>query len=141
KQIIPYVVLRWADQIFHYTRGKKATEDRLRALRSVGVGGHISADDCGLFDDPYRTGMLREVEEEGHLETGYRERGIGLINHDSIGVGQVQLVIVHVFDRDEPKVRRREQALTRSGFAPLSELRAQMEEFETWSRFVLEALV
>jgi predicted NUDIX family phosphoesterase len=140
KQIIPYVVLRWGDQLFHYTRGKKATEDRLRALRSVGVGGHISADDSDLFDDPYRTGMLREVEEEVHLETGYRERCIGLINDDSNAVGQVHLGIVHVFDLDEPKVRRREQALTRSGFAPLSELRAQEEEFETWSRFVLEAL-
>ena len=140
KQIIPYVVLRWGDQIFHYTRGKKATEDRLRALRSVGVGGHISADDSGLFDDPYRNGMLREVEEEVHLETRYRECCIGLINDDSNAVGQVHLGIVHVFDLDEPKVRRREQALTRSGFAPLSELRVQVEEFETWSRSVLEAL-
>src|SRR5947209_20582806 len=44
KQIIPYVVLRWNDQAFHYTRGKRATEVRLQALRSIGVGGHISRD-------------------------------------------------------------------------------------------------
>ena len=37
-------------------------------------------------------------------------------------------------------VRRREQALTRAGFASLAELRAQADEFETWSRFVLKAL-
>src|SRR5260221_14229219 len=42
KQIIPYVVLRWKDQVFHYTRGKAGTETRLQALRSLGVGGHIS---------------------------------------------------------------------------------------------------
>src|SRR5581483_2582067 len=49
KQLIPYVVLRWRDQVFHYTRGRKGTETRLRALRSIGVGGHISATDSGLF--------------------------------------------------------------------------------------------
>jgi predicted NUDIX family phosphoesterase len=140
KQLIPYVVLRWGDQVFHYTRGKRATETRLHALRSVGVGGHISADDSTLFGSPYREALLREVAEEVRLETTYEERCIGLINDDSTPVGQVHLGIVHVFDLAEPKVRRREQALTRSGFAPLAELRAQREEFETWSQFVLDVL-
>jgi len=140
KQIIPYVVLRWGDQVFHYTRGRKATEARLQALRSIGVGGHISAEDTGLFDDPYRAGLLREVEEEVYLETTYREHCLGLINDDSNAVGQVHLGIVHVFELAAPKVRRREQVLTRAGFASLAELRAQAEEFETWSRFVLDAL-
>ena len=45
KQLIPYVVLRCGDQVFHYTRGQRGTESRLRALRSIGVGGHISRDD------------------------------------------------------------------------------------------------
>jgi hypothetical protein len=43
-----------------------------------------------------------------------------------------------VFDLEEPKVRRREQALTRAGFAPLAELRRQRDEFETWSQFLLD---
>jgi predicted NUDIX family phosphoesterase len=140
KQIIPYVVLRWREQLFHYTRGKKATEARLQALRSVGVGGHISADDSGLFDDAYRAGMLREVAEEVHLGTEYRERCVGLLNDDGNAVGQVHLGIVHVFELAEPKVRRREQVLTRAGFAPLAELRQQAGEFETWSQLVLGAL-
>src|SRR5262245_55932275 len=41
KQLIPYVVLRWGDEAFHYTRGAAGTETRLQALRSIGVGGHI----------------------------------------------------------------------------------------------------
>ena len=40
----------------------------------------------------------------------------------------------------EPKARSREQALTRAGFAPLAELRAQRGEFEMWSQFVLDVL-
>ena len=140
KQLIPYVVLKCGGQVFHYARGRRGTEARLRALRSIGVGGHISQDDRSLFGDPYREGMLREVAEEVYLESDYTERCVGLINDDSNAVGQVHLGIVHVFELTEPEVRRREQVLTRSGFAPLAELRAQRDEFETWSQFVLDAL-
>jgi predicted NUDIX family phosphoesterase len=137
KQIIPYVVLRSGEMVFHYTRGQKGSEARLRALRSIGVGGHISESDQSLFDDPYRQGLLREVQEEVHLETAYTERCIGLINDDRTPVGQVHLGIVHVFDLQEPKARRREAALASAGFAPLTELRHQADEFETWSQFLL----
>jgi predicted NUDIX family phosphoesterase len=138
KQIIPYVVLKWHGQVFHYTRGKRATETRLQSLRSIGVGGHIRADDSNLFDSPYREAMFRELAEEVQVETSYQERCVGLINDDSTPVGQVHLGIVHVFDLADPKVQRRESALIKAGFAPLEELRAQREEFETWSRFLLD---
>lgn len=140
KQIIPYVVMRWRDQVFCYTRGQGATEQRLRALRSVGVGGHINPCDHAAGESPYRLGMLREVEEEVFLESNYRERCLGLINDDATPVGQVHLGIVHVFELEAPKVRRRESEIIRSGFAPLAELVARPAEFETWSQFVLAEL-
>jgi len=138
KQLIPYVVLRCGDQLFHYTRGRAGTEVRLRALRSIGVGGHICREDGDLSADAYRAGMRREVEEEVHLDTPYTERTIGLINDDSTPVGQVHLGIVHLFDLAEPRVRRREAALTEDGFASLVELRRAWEQFETWSQFLLQ---
>jgi predicted NUDIX family phosphoesterase len=140
KQLIPYVVLRWRDEVFHYTRGKRATEARLQALRSIGVGGHISEADQALFENSYREAMFREVAEEVHLDTTYEERCLGLINDDSTPVGQVHLGIVHVFELAEPKARRREQALIQAGFAPLGELQEQCGEFETWSQAVLRIL-
>jgi predicted NUDIX family phosphoesterase len=140
KQLVPYVVLRHGDSVFHYTRGKAGTEARLRALRSIGVGGHISADDRNLFDTPYREALFREVGEEVQIDTTYTEKCIGLLNDDASPVGQVHLGIVHVFDLAEPNVRRRESVLTRAGFAPLAELRAERAEFETWSQFVLDVL-
>ncbi|HEV3445214.1 MAG TPA: phosphoesterase [Gemmataceae bacterium] len=141
KQIVPYVVLRWQDQVFHYTRGKRASESRLHALRSIGVGGHISLTDENLFESPYREGMFREVAEEVRLETPFTEHCLGLINDDSTAVGQVHLGIVHIFDLQEPKVTRREQALTQTGFSSIQELHAQRDDFETWSQFALEALL
>src|SRR5437763_15708509 len=58
KQLIPYVVLRCAGELFHYTRGASGAETRLRALRSVGLGGHITREDGPPAGDPYRAGML-----------------------------------------------------------------------------------
>lgn len=140
KQLIPYVVLQWRDQLFNYVRGKRASETRLQTLRSIGVGGHINPGDANLFDDAYREAMRRELAEEVQLETDYRERCLGLINDDSTPVGQVHLGIVHLFELAEPRVRRREQGLTRAGFAPLAELRQARAEFETWSQLVLDWL-
>ena len=140
KQIIPYVVLRWRDQVFHYTRGQGAGEKRLRALRSIGVGGHINPCDHAPGESPYLPGLRREVEEEVFLESPYRATCLGLINDDATPVGQVHLGIVHVFELDEPRVRRRETELIRSGLAPLAELQAASAEFETWSQIVLREL-
>jgi len=139
KQLIPYVVLRWRDEAFHYTRGAAGTETRLTALRSIGVGGHICAEDGAGAGDLYRTGLLREVAEEVDLQSGYAERVVGLINDDRTPVGQVHLGVVHVFELEQPRVRRREQALAESGFAPLAELRRERASFETWSQFLLDA--
>jgi predicted NUDIX family phosphoesterase len=138
KQLIPYVVLRWRDQVFHYTRGSAGTETRLRARRSLGIGGHICAEDGDGSADPYRAGLLREVNEEVSLETPHGERAVGLINDDRTPVGQVHLGIVHLFDLAEPRVSSRDEALVANGFSPLAELRPLHGEFETWSQFLLE---
>lgn len=135
KQLIPYVVLRWGEQVFHYLRGRSGTEARLRALRSLGVGGHISREDGG--DDPYRAGMLRELAEEVEIRAPFTERIVGLINDDLTAVGQVHLGIVHVFNLAAPAVKRREDTLDDCGFASLPALRDQLALFETWSQFLL----
>jgi predicted NUDIX family phosphoesterase len=136
KQLIPYVVLRWLGRLFHYRRGSAGTEARLRALRSVGVGGHVNpADAAG--GDVYRAGLLRELAEEVELRTAYTERCLGLIHDDRTPVGRVHVGVVHLFDLAEPAVTPREEGLTETGFAPLGELRQQGGEFETWSQFVL----
>ncbi|HZZ80325.1 MAG TPA: phosphoesterase [Gemmataceae bacterium] len=140
KQLIPYVVLKHGDQVFHYRRGQGAGEKRLRALRSVGIGGHINPIDHATSEHPYRDGMLREVAEEISLSTDYRESMLGFINDDSLPVGQVHLGIVHVFELDAPNVARREADVMDAGFAPIAQLLRERETFETWSQFVLAEL-
>jgi len=140
KQLIPYVILRYRDQLFHYTRGQGGGEKRLRALRSVGIGGHINPQDQDAAAHPYRQGMLRELAEEVVIDTAYDESCIGFINDDATPVGQVHLGVVHLFELERPAVSRREEHLTNAGFAPIHELVRDMDAFETWSQFVLDEL-
>ena len=66
KQLIPYIVLRYKDSVFSYVRGKRSSESRLVAMRSIGVGGHIEPVDQSLFSsdrDMYLDAARREVNE------------------------------------------------------------------------------
>ena len=140
KQLIPYVVLRCGCDIFHYRRGAAGTETRLRALRSVGIGGHISEEDAAGGDDPYRTGLMRELMEEVLIDCGWTEHFLGFINDDATSVGRVHLGVVHLLELEAPAVRSREDSLAEAGFAAIATLAAQAAEFETWSQCVLSEL-
>lgn len=140
KQLIPYCIFRCNGQVFHYQRGTGQGEGRLHGKRSVGVGGHISAEDAEGADSMYEVGMKREIQEEVILESDFTETCLGMINDDETEVGQVHLGIVHVFDLDQPKVQPREESIINTGFAHPAELVHQLDQFETWSRYCLEYL-
>jgi predicted NUDIX family phosphoesterase len=143
KQLIPYVVLRHHDSVFTYVRGKKSSESRLVAMRSMGVGGHIEPIDQNLFSsdrDMYLEAARREVSEEVRLDSPYHESIVALINDDSTEVGKVHLGIMHIWDLAEPKVTKREGLITQSGFVPIESLKANLEQLETWSRIALQVL-
>jgi len=145
KQLIPYVVLQWTDpadglaRIFTYTRGGGG-ESRLHAKRSIGVGGHISREDAGGADDPYTTGMRRELEEEVSIGSPYIDQREGLLYDDSNEVGRVHLGVVHRFVLESPLVSSNEAELAEGEFLTVEELRSQFERLETWSQLCLEAL-
>jgi predicted NUDIX family phosphoesterase len=146
KQLIPYCVLAWRDaagtpHYFAYTRGGGQSEARLRAKRSVGIGGHISSTDGAHGDDTsYEAGMRRELAEEIAIGGGWTSRCVGLINDDSNSVGRVHLGIVHVLELERPEVASRESELVECGFETLAALRAARDRFETWSQITLDAL-
>src|SRR5580692_12761423 len=97
KQLIPYVLLICDDRILRYRRGKGGQETRLHGLYSVGVGGHISEEDTGLFSEGpgYHEAMRRELMEEVAIDVT-KEMAVAVINDDSTDVGYVHLGIVHI---------------------------------------------
>lgn len=148
KQLIPYMIFCHTDpagvvSVFEYVRGKGMGESRLHRKRSVGVGGHLSAEDLdeSVQDhDFYREGMLRELNEEVVLGSTFTEHCVGMINDDESEVGQVHLGIVHRFDLAEPNLKSNEPDLIESGFVPVKDLLGNLDGFETWSSICLKAL-
>jgi predicted NUDIX family phosphoesterase len=146
KQLIPYVILRHqhpaqGTTVFEYTRGKGQGEGRLHSKRSVGIGGHISAQDAELAGSGvYHEGMRRELAEEIHLGSEYTERCVGLINDDLTEVGRVHLGVVHIFDLVRPDVAARECDILCCGFRPVAEVISDLQGMETWSQICLQAL-
>jgi predicted NUDIX family phosphoesterase len=148
KQLIPYVIFRYLnaageDTVFQYTRGKGQGEQRLHSKRSIGIGGHISADDLATVqthDGVYAEGMRRELAEEVRIDTPFQERCVGLINDDETEVGRVHLGVVHLVDVAEPNVLPREIEIAEAGFQPVARLLEELESFETWSQICLRAL-
>jgi predicted NUDIX family phosphoesterase len=148
KQLIPYVIFRYCDaagnvQLFQYTRGKGQGEGRLHSKRSVGIGGHISAEDSAEGTHAtaaYQEGMRRELAEEVRIDTRYDECCVGLINDDETEVGRVHLGVVHIFDVERPLVQPMEADLMEAGFRPLEEILHDTSGFESWSQICLDAL-
>lgn len=146
KQLIPYVIFRYRDKqgttsLFQYTRGRGQGEGRLHSKRSVGIGGHISAQDgAGPTGTAYTEGMRREIEEEVEIGTPYVDSCVGMINDDETPVGAVHLGVVHLCDVETPSIRPRETDIADSGFQPVEDLLADLDRFETWSQICLKAL-
>src|SRR5260370_4528754 len=97
KQLIPYVLLICNDKILRYRRGHGGQEARLHGLFSVGVGGHISEEDHGLFSNNrgYQEGMRRGLMEEVAIDE-VKNAPVAVINYDSPEVGDVPFGVVHV---------------------------------------------
>lgn len=144
KQMIPYVLLTCGEEVFCYRRGQRSTEARLRALHSVGLGGHIRASDETFFEEPgwpaYQAALRRELEEEVSIGAQIaEERLVGLINDDATPVGEVHIGLVHIWRLAAPAVTARESKIAAGHFAtPASLLAPGAPELETWSRFCLE---
>ncbi len=138
KQLIPYVLILCEDKILRYRRGKGGQEKRLHGLYSVGVGGHISEDDSGLFSEKqgYKDGMRRELKEEVDIQP-QREAAVAVINDDSTDVGSVHFGIVHIVRVSNERIAGRRSGILGPEFIPISEAVKDLVGYETWSSLCL----
>src|SRR5207247_748681 len=122
KQLIPYVLVIRNDKILRYRRGRGGQETRLHGLYSVGVGGHISEEDHGLFSTGhgYHEGMRRELMEEVAVEEE-KESVVAVINDDSTEVGYVHFGVVHVMQVANETVAGRRSGIAGPEFLPIVE--------------------
>ena len=141
KQLIPYVLLVCGDKILRYRRGKGGQETRLHGLYSVGIGGHISEEDHGLFsaDRGYQEGMRRELMEEVAVDAG-NQPAVAAINDDSTEVGQVHFGVVHIVRVPDESVAGGRSGIVGPEFISMAAAKKDLAGYESWSRFCVENL-
>jgi predicted NUDIX family phosphoesterase len=135
------VLLICDDKILRYRRGRGGEETRLHGSYSVGIGGHISDEDHGLFstDNGYQDGMRREVREEVDIDE-IKEASVAVINDDSTDVGYVHFGVVHIMQVANEKAAGRRNGIVGPEFIPIVEAVKDASSYESWSRFCLERL-
>lgn len=141
KQIIPYVLIICRDRILRYRRGRGGGETRLHGLYSVGVGGHISEEDHGLFSKRlgYHDSMRRELMEEVAID-GAKEAAVAVLNDDSTEVGYVHFGVVHVMCVDNEDVAGGRSGIVAPEFIRIADAQKEVSGYESWSRLCLENL-
>ena len=138
KQLIPYVLLVRDERVLQYRRGKGGQENRLHGLLSIGVGGHISDEDAGLFSAAgYYDGMWRELREEVDIEP-LSEATVAVLNDDSTDVGAVHFGVVHVVRVGDESAVGWRKGIVSPEFIPISEAVRNSTSYESWSRLCLE---
>lgn len=153
KQVIPYVIIMRGNEVFRYQRTKKGGESRLHDRWSIGVGGHINPQDSVISADGdvlpaqtvYETAMWRELQEEVSVEREGREREafslppVALLYDPSDEVGRVHFGIVHILQVGfQRKLEFRDPALANGHFMGKGDLKNSPDNFEAWSRMVID---
>lgn len=153
KQLVVYVVINYRETFLSYQRTPKTTETRLKALHSIGIGGHVNVDDqiqptlFGTQEAAWKDFVLkavrREVSEEIQIEEAIAQepRLICFVNDDSNDVGKVHFGVVFVMKLGKPSVAiRGERGIGKLNFRTLPELISNRDTLETWSQLLVDFL-
>ena len=110
KQIIPYIILQTSNNDKTAVYQRQGSEERLHALWSLGIGGHINPVDIDtqasqdIFKKVLLAGMARELDEElEQMPECCVPKFIGVISEDVTDVGKVHLGAVFVIQTDNPE--------------------------------------
>lgn len=137
KQIIPYLIFTYNDTYFMMQRRAQASEQRLQSKMSLGIGGHIRAED--LTHNDMSLWARREFEEEVAYTGSYTIEPIGLLNDDSNEVGKVHAGLVFLLHGDSADITIRSEH--KSGvLVDLATCCEQYHLMETWSQIVIDFL-
>lgn len=138
KQIIPYLVFKHADRYFLMQRSSQASETRLQNKFTLGIGGHVRAEDLQegstLFD-----WARREFHEEVNYNGNLTITTLGMLNDDSNEVGKVHVGLVLLLEGDTDAISVRSE-LKSGTLLTLEECAAYADQMETWSRIIFDSL-
>lgn len=145
-QVVTYVLLRRGNEVFRYERTASGAESRLHGARSIGVGGHVAAEDGVVGTDGASLRHLvaeaarREIlEEVGDVAASERQHLGGIRTHHD-AVSRVHLAVVELWTFDGDDLLTVDGGLTSGQMCGITEL-AEDQRLEYWSQLCVRSLV
>ena len=146
-QILPYITIMDLDGNY-LTYSRNGTETRLHGSRSLGIGGHIDITD--MYDTEYNLvnsiletiaqSTFRELQEEVDIPAAI---DINLLDHiivdtaNSVGKVHVGLSTTLIVERNTIQPQ---EELHDAKWLSVEELKANIDEYENWSKLIIEGL-
>lgn len=147
-QILIYCVIKCGDKVLSYSRGKLGGEDRLKANRSFGLGGHVDIFDVQHDGDKLypittlRHSCMRELQEEVGLQVSLEEVKLNkLIVDQSDSVGGVHVGLLIVVEVNSQDMLEDEREINDPKWLTLEEVKQDQEQYEGWSRITINHLL
>ena len=141
KQVIPYLIIKFKDELLIYKRTKKQTETRLHDKFSLGIGGHINPIDTTCFSDTVMECLKREIKEEISLSLENTPKFIGFINDDTNEVGKVHLGLVFVAEALNKSFTVNEVEKMKCQWVSTKFIEQNYQNLETWSQIVFNSYI
>lgn len=137
KQIIPYMVFQYENRYFLMQRTSTTSEQRLKNLYSLGIGGHVQEQDVVGFN--LIDWARREFHEEISYNSSFSVTTIGILNDDTNDVGKVHLGLVLLLQGTSDEISIKSE-LKSGKLVTLAECRAHYDQLESWSKCVVDVL-
>jgi len=141
QQIIPYVIFVHDGNIFMYKRQAREMEKRYEGLYSVGLGGHVKANEQNA--DVMKTieeSIEREFNEEINYSGSKSLEFVGYIKFEHDVFNSVHFGIVYLVNGDSPDIKGKDE--TEGGMmVSLSQAREKISQMEEWSKAVIENIL
>ena len=146
-QILPYIAVMDTDGKY-LTYSRNGTETRLHGSRSLGIGGHIDIcdfydEDFHLFNSPIETiaqATHRELVEELNVAAMFDMTLLDRIIVDTTNsVGKVHVGLTTTLIAEQHSIQPQEE-LHDAKWLTVEELKASIDEYENWSKLIIEGL-
>lgn len=137
KQIIPYAVICYGNEVYMFRRLNKQTEARLHNKCSLGVGGHMNPYGDKIDIDYLHHELEREMHEEVKLGEGCEivsMKPVGFINDDLSEVGKVHLGVLYHITVSNNHIEINETEKMTGEWVAISDLAKYYGNMETWSQ-------
>ena len=146
-QILPYIAVMDTDGKY-LTYSRNGTETRLHGSRSLGIGGHIDIYDLydehsHLFNNLIETitqATHRELQEEIDVTAMFDTTLLSRIIVDTTNsVGKVHVGLTTTLIAEQRGIHPQEE-LHDAKWVTVEELKASIDEYENWSKLIIEGL-